>query len=257
MRRRFTSSSKVAFDYLNYMTIEALDDEVKILYTQNSEYGINGVGWNKYIKGFDIIINRGQLISFKNNLNPGEYAGQFNIVGKCNLRGNCLSMIFGDNAKDNKDISLYERSFVSLFASCTGIQLVDKKFLPATKLASYCYRNMFGGCTGLVNAPDLPATILSRECYYSMFYRCTSLTTAPELPAATLVSHCYDSMFYGCSKLNYIKMLAIGAYLESCLDYWVYGVSSTGTFIKNPAMTSLPTGYSGIPHGWTVVNDGE
>lgn len=66
------NSSKVAFDYLNYMTIEALDDEVEISYTQNSEYGINGVGWNKYIKGSHIIIKKGQLISFKNNLNKEE-----------------------------------------------------------------------------------------------------------------------------------------------------------------------------------------
>ena len=30
------------------------------------------------------------------------------------------------------------------------------------------------------------------------------------------------------------------------------GVSNTGTFVKDPNMTSLPTGASGIPNGWTV-----
>ena len=30
------------------------------------------------------------------------------------------------------------------------------------------------------------------------------------------------------------------------------GVSRTGTFIKDRNMTTLPTGTSGIPAGWTV-----
>lgn len=37
----------------------------------------------------------------------------------------------------------------------------------------------------------------------------------------------------------------------------MYNIASTGTFVKNPNMTSLPTGADGIPSGWTVVNDGE
>ena len=64
-------------------------------------------------------------------------------------------------------------------------------------------------------------------------------------------------MFYGCNKLNYIKMLATDISSSDCLYNWVNGVSSTGTFVKHPDMTSLPTGVDGIPEGWTVVNDGE
>ena len=90
-----------------------------------------------------------------------------------------------------------------------------------------------------------------------MFQGCTSLTTAPELPATTLVSSCYQRMFINCINLNYIKMLATDISATNCLYYWVYNVSGTGTFVKNPAMTSLPTGISGIPSGWTVVDDGE
>jgi hypothetical protein len=90
-----------------------------------------------------------------------------------------------------------------------------------------------------------------------MFYYCTNLTTAPELPATTLADDCYYYMFYNCNKLNYIKMLATDISASGCLSNWVIGVASTGTFVKNPDMNSLPTGYSGIPSGWTVVNDGE
>jgi hypothetical protein len=85
-----------------------------------------------------------------------------------------------------------------------------------------------------------------------MFYGCTGLTTAPALPATTLASGCYYQMFRGCSKINYIKMLATDISANSCLNYWVNGVASSGIFVKHPNMTSLPSGESGIPSGWTV-----
>ena len=83
------------------------------------------------------------------------------------------------------------------------------------------------------------------------------LTTAPALPATTLVEDCYYGMFQNCKNINYIKMLATDISADNCLNIWVYDVSSTGTFVKNPNMTSLPTGVSGIPSGWTVINNGE
>jgi hypothetical protein len=115
---------------------------------------------------------------------------------------------------------------------------------------------MFKGCTSLINAPELPATTLATKsnCYYSMFEGCTSLVAAPELPATTLATFCYRSMFSGCSNLNYIKMLATDISAASCLTDWVSGVANTGTFVKNPQMTSLPSGVNGIPTGWDVID---
>jgi hypothetical protein len=52
-------------------------------------------------------------------------------------------------------------------------------------------------------------------------------------------------------------MLATDISASRCLTNWVSSVSSTGTFVKSPEMTSLPTGESGIPSGWTVVDAGE
>jgi hypothetical protein len=49
-------------------------------------------------------------------------------------------------------------------------------------------------------------------------------------------------------------MLATDISANSCLYRWVWGVSSSGIFIKNPLMTSLPSGIDGIPEGWTVEN---
>ena len=143
-----------------------------------------------------------------------------------------------------------------MFDGCTSLTIAPT-VLPATTLANYCYQHMFDGCTSLTTAPELPATTLATYCYQYMFDGCTSLTTAPELPATTLAERCYQYMFHGCTKLNYIKMLATDISATECLDWWVSGVASSGTFVKNPTMTTLPTGHSGIPSGWTVVNDGE
>jgi hypothetical protein len=134
----------------------------------------------------------------------GSYGiGTFTITKQCNLKGNCMSLLYGDNASDQTSVPSY--SFHSLFIGCTTIKEVSRNFLPATTIATHCYDSMFEGCTSLITAPELPATTLASYCYYYMFYGCTSLTTAPNLYAKTLVKYCYAYMFNGCSKLNYIK----------------------------------------------------
>ena len=140
-----------------------------------------------------------------------------------------------------------------MFDNCTSLTIAPE--LSATTLANNCCHYMFRGCTGLTTAPSvLPATTLVNSCYLQMFMNCTSLTTAPELPATTLAERCYNGMFDGCTSLNYIKCLATDISATYCTSYWVDGVASTGTFIKNPNMTSWTTGPSGIPKGWTITN---
>ena len=149
--------------------------------------------------------------------------------------------------------TLADNCYSSMFMGCTS--LVSTPALPATTLASYCYSSMFFGCKSLVSASELPATTLAENCYNHMFYGCSSLTTAPELPATTLASYCYSNMFGGCTKLSYIKMLATNISSIGCLLYWLKNVSSAGTFIKHPSMTTLPSGADGIPKGWTVIDN--
>lgn len=239
IRRMFTydhNSSSSGGESSNYMTIIALEDGLTAKLSTNAcQYCIDGDGnWIDLPAGTNTqAINSGQTLSFKGNLTPNSYngIGTFTISKKCNLEGNCMSLLFGDDAVNNNSLSGKIYAFYRLFYGCKTIIQVSESFLPATVLASYCY--------------------------YYMFYGCTSLTTAPELPATTLANYCYYYMFCNCSNLNYIKMLATDISATSCLSSWVSGVSSTGTFVKNPAMTSLPTGTSGIPSGWTVYNDGE
>jgi hypothetical protein len=90
-----------------------------------------------------------------------------------------------------------------------------------------------------------------------MFAGCTSLTQSPVLPAPVLLAGSYSSMFDGCANLATITCLAtndIASNQTSFTNMWVRGVSSTGTFYKDPNMTSWPSGYNGIPYGWAVVD---
>ena len=151
--------------------------------------------------------------------------------------------------------TLAERCYQNMFWNCDGLTTAPE--LPATTLVPYCYNGMFYESDGLTTAPELPATVLADYCYNQMFRGCTGLTVAPELPATTLAAGCYRHMFWDCKKLDHITMLATDISAPNCFDEWVVGVASTGTFTKAAAMTSLTTGVSGIPEGWTVKNYGE
>ena len=150
-----------------------------------------------------------------------------------------------------------------MFYNCSSLVSADNiqlgEIYQAGLESIYCCSNMFYGCTSLTNAPSiLPAKTLTQRCYENMFKGCASLISAPELPATTLGDECYRMMFYGCSNLRYIKCLTNTINSPSYQTYlWVYGVAPTGTFIKNPNMSSWTIGstdYDGIPSGWTVID---
>ena len=241
--------------------------------------------------GTTISVVDGDEIQFKGNNSSYSYYDddEDDYVGNnllstvdCNVYGNIMSLTDGDNFENANTVNDYafcylfydyfegesfpvvdaknlilpattltNGCYINMFAGCTS--LTSAPALPATTLAEDCYYNMFAGCTSLTTAPSvLPATTLASNCYSSMFYHCTSLTTAPELPATTLAKGCYASMFFGCTSLNYIKCLATDISASNYTNAWVNGVASSGTFVKNPNMSSWTTGYNGIPTGWTV-----
>ena len=166
---------------------------------------------------------------------------------------NCTSLT---KAPELPATALADFCYEYMFSGCKS--LTEAPVLPATTLANYCYYSMFEGCTSLTKAPELPATALSIFCYGYMFSRCTSLTKAPELPATTLTDYCYHHMFEGCSSLNEVRCkisstISSGSIIANA-DSWLEGVASTGTFYTN-ADANWPSGASGIPTGWTRVNE--
>ena len=116
------------------------------------------------------------------------------------------------------------------------------------KMASYCYRSMFYGCTSLTAAPSLPATTLEFMCYGSMFQGCTSLTAAPSLPATTLEMRCYTAMFYGCTKIK-LSTAASGTYTKS------YRIPKSGTgTTASGALDNMFANTGGTFKGTPTIN---
>ena len=203
-------------------------------------YSINNGTWTTITAssttGTAIDVVAGDEVRFKGTNSSyskyGSYvfACRFAGTATCCVCGNIMSLIYGDNfIGQNKLPSA--NTFCGLFFSYSKMTSDEEHKLV------------------------LPATTLTNDCYHHMFYGCSNLTIAPELPAPTLKNLCYAEMFGGCSKLNYIKCLATNISADRCTLYWHNGVSQTGTFVKNPNMTSWTTGDDGIPTGWTVENN--
>ena len=203
-------------------------------------YSINNGTWTTITasstKGTAIDVVAGDEVRFKGtnssySKSPSYVtACRFAGTATCCVCGNIMSLVYGDNFI-GKNTLQSANAFCGLFFSYSKMTSDEEHKLV------------------------LPATTLTNDCYHHMFYGCSKLTIAPELPAPTLKSLCYAEMFGGCSKLNYIKCLATNISADRCTLYWHNGVSKTGTFVKNPNMTSWPTGTSGIPTGWTVENN--
>ena len=292
---RIDWNSKEIVDYTTeYLTFNILSAGTinwtanSTAFTKTIDYKVNNGEWvsitsNTSSSAPTITVNSGDKIQFRgNNAQYGNrhildlYSNSFGGSALFEAEGNIMSLIYGDDFKNNLTISS-NYAFYGLFSGCTNLVSAENLVLPATTLANYCYQNMFYGCSSLTTAPALPATTLAQGCYTDMFSYCTNLTTAPELPATTLVQDCYRfmfsyctnltiapalpattlvqdcyvRMFSKCSKLNYIKCLATEI-KSNTTGAWVDGVASTGTFVKNPNMSGWTTGNSGIPTGWTV-----
>jgi hypothetical protein len=152
-----------------------------------------------------------------------NYYNVINTTGNCNVGGNIMSLLYGDNFTGNETTfpgSTY--NFNYLFYNNTYLVNASSLLLPATTLANSCYAHMFKGCTALTTAPALPATTLPATtisdtgCYEQMFYNCTSLTTAPILPATILTRYSYKEMFRGCSSLTSAPALLATTLAQNC-----------------------------------------
>ena len=201
-------------------------------------YRLNGGEWNYQSVGngsaITIYVNTGDKVewSYKAGEGGGGSAAGGVCFGNttCNFKvyGNILSMAWGEDYLNP-----------------------PSGMLPVQHNHQFNY--LFDGCTTLQDAQGLvlPDSGLTEEIYYAMFRGCTSITTAPEIIADKLRTESCANMFQGCTNLSYIKCLVSNISATDALDLWVYGVSQTGTFVKK-AGVAWPSGYSGIPNGWTV-----
>lgn len=224
---RIDWNGKEETDYSKmYLTIEALSGGTLFVGKANVGYSVNGGAWETSTQNMQLSLNQGDAVRFKgtNYTNTDLF---FNSPLRFKTYGNVESLDYGDD-----------------FIGKTVIGAQSK------------FEKLFRNCTGLTDASNLilPATTLQNKCYMSMFSGCISLITAPELPASNLSAWAYNGMFNGCTNLSYIKCLATQLTALAAFENWVNGVASTGTFVKKAGVT-WPTGASGIPSGWTVIEE--
>ena len=274
-----------------YFTIESLEDNNEMIWKINEEqanaytpttihYSTDLENWTSIVSSLEgtyiCTLNAGEKVYFKGPLtyrytifsdgtvNNYDYRNnQFVSNGNFNVSGNIMSLVYGDDFRNKHDF--YNIPYRDSLGSClyalfrnSRVINAEHLILPATTLPEThsnnpYYSYMFHNCTSLIKAPKLPATTLGQSCYLGMFEGCTSLVNAPELPAATLADSCYIFMFRFCTSLSSIKILATDISATDCLFQWLDGVSPTGTFTKKSGV-NYPTGDSGIPQGWTVIN---
>ena len=231
-----------------------------------SELGDNGY--------FEYSVGDGEWVQFKSTVDSIPFGG---TLGSLRLRGksskgtaisgsryskiefkteNSLVDCTGDirtliDYENYADVSTANAKFCSLFYLNT--QLRTAPSLPATTLASYCYRQMFSGCSSLTQAPALPATTLANNCYLQMFSGCSSLTQAPALAATTLADNCYQEMFSGCTSLTQAPVLPATILAEYCYFGMFSGCSSLTQAPALPATTLADHCYLQMFSGCTQL----
>lgn len=264
----------------NYFKIEWMSNgTIGFNFTEkNTEYRLNGENWET-VGNIVISASTGDIVELRGTENSYDGNGINDGTAEFKAYGNIMSLLYGDdhvdkyalksdrcfygffyNCPDLKDASNLLLPSTSLTRYCyahmfegTGLQDDYMPSLPATQLNEFCYSNMFSFCDSLLGTKKLPATTLSTGCYSQMFFSCVNLVSAPVLPALTLVNGCYGSMFEQCLRLDWVKCLATDISANNSTSNWLYGVSQTGTFYKD-ANTTWPSGSSGIPNGWTVID---
>ena len=232
--------------------------------------------WSDYVfddvNGAEISLNKGESVSFwSNNAALGQESGwrpissYFEISDECYVYGNVMSMIddqegaTAENPKFSTDEEIGAScAFYNLFGNCTKILNHESKelVLPAKKLASSCYSDMFVGCKSLEKAPEIAAETVARYCCRQMFYRCTSLTKAPLLKAKTLENFCYNNMFMYCEKLGSLTCLATNISAFRCVEAWLDNAGTQAEGDKklyvDPSMTEANWNFpAGL--GWTAT----
>lgn len=217
---------------INWMHNRTLLSDVGDLTIQ---YRLNGGSWTDITAstaGTSFNVSAGDIVEFKGNNSrygslPLSYNSFSGSTAYFEAYGNTMSMIY------------------------------DLNFATATTLSQqYVFNRLLAG-TRITTAENLvlPATTLPYHAYTSMFQGCSYMTKAPTLPAKTLSNSCYDEMFRDCISLNYIRCLATQLDTNSTYN-WVNNVAPTGTFVKDPTMTSWAiNSNNGVPIGWTLIDD--
>ena len=205
-------------------------------YAKKIEYSTDKRNWNTLTFNTStpqtINIESGEKLYLRNDSGGFNYYDIAQFYTNINTSQNCvvggnINTLINYNDVDNASLKGDYGCFYRLFKDAKNITDASNLIIPSTNIVkSYC-REMFSGCSSLVNAPELPAT--------------------------TLANKSYNYMFGNCSKLNSITVHAGDISASDCTTSWLSGVASTGTFNNLGFAPFEIDSSSGIPSGWTEI----
>lgn len=234
-------------------------------YTKTIEYSKNGGAWTSITSstGGTLVgsVVSGDVVRFRGNnvayaLSDTKY-NYFYTTATIAISGYLTSLINPDSYKDVYQLEVghnFERLF---YDNETIVNAADLK-IPSTKLAPYCYAEMFA-YTNITSAPSFPINMkpdgsyvlsLAEGCCEGMFRDCAYLSSISALYVDTLVQGCFREMFAGCSSLNRVVCMALNP-SDDYTSNWLNGVADQGTFVCK-STANWESGVSGIPQGWEI-----
>jgi hypothetical protein len=200
-----------------------------------------GQKWNEYTEPISTVYNENIMFKGELTANGTNGIGTFSVNGLFNVYGNVMSLIYGDNYKNQTTLKA-DYNFAHLLEGCTHLVEAFELVLPSTTLRPYCYAHMFDGCWSLIALPELNAMNLAEGCYSYMFHDCETIDEACELPATTLAANCYSHMYENCEELYKRIYLPAETLVSGCYDYMFKG---TGVNYVNAMFTTAPgTSYT-------------
>lgn len=259
------SRSHVNLDYFTIQAKESGTTHIRFKYTGN-EIQINkndGHGWKDY-DGSVIELAQKGIVQFRGKKSTYQGASADNVTDPiftadqtCYIYGNMMSLVC-DNSYIPKT-SLNSSGFRYAFKNATWVDIPAGRplRLTASTLGSWCYNQMFWGCTSLTRPPELQTTLTAdvpSGAYSNMFRGCTSLVAAPNLPEGRNVgSQGYEGMFYGCTSLITVPATIEGTSTEKACNNMFYGCTSLTSAPALPSSTVGPNGYNQMFYGCTSL----
>lgn len=186
--------------------IEAIGD-LTVKFPRDIEYSLDNLTWSQLpsntetpvIKSGNRVYFRAKDLRIETTYIPGGI-GRFTISNKCNIGGNVMSMIYGEDYIGKLSISK-EKQFEGLFYNCSQIINAGKLVLPATSTSYRPYRYMFSGCTNMEVAPEIHLYSWHQEAGFYMFKDCKRLIKTPKIRVSAYSSNAFSYMFTGCTGL--------------------------------------------------------
>ena len=209
--------------------------------------------------GSAIELTQRQYVQFrgKGSSYKGEVAKENNVIVAttkrlftsdkvCYIYGDIMSLVCDSNYNPKNTLNSYAFQYAFREATWVDIPAGRPLRLTASTLGSWCYNQMFWGCTSLSRPPELQTTLtadIPNGTYSNMFRGCTSLVSAPDLPKGrTVGSQGYESMFYGCTSLLTVPATIEGTSSVKACNNMFRGCTS---LTNAPALPSTTVGENG------------